>query len=467
MKIHGILVFFFFFTIFIIHGPASAEPTFSSQDYAGGGINNNCNGAIDERGGDSNPPTIVEEGRMPYLGEGIHDTINVSNKTAIRMRLLDETGVAMAEGTCHSVISAYAVYSNGGETLEPLVGQTSFKEVEAGNLTDVWATFVPDYAHTYASGLPQTLIVQVVVQACDVPGNSTPYFADGSYRFKIGAATLQSHQTIHDPNPGAAGDTCTATLDDGEIHGTRMEFPDTLEPHPYFGPTEEVPPLPDNAHGYGIPLNLQPPMIFTEGCLSLFIPIPEGNKTEQFSVWRFEPETGWKKAEAGDGWLESRIDHVSDRVGEPSTIELCINHFTGVQLAIDQNTDDEDDDDDNHFNISGSCFIATAAYGSPMAEEVVTLRRFRDAYLMRTSAGRAFVKLYYWISPAFAKVIARHQSLRAATILALTPIVWGCKLSLISPYAGLIIVAAWVAGISLVLSFVIRKREKQKESIQQ
>lgn len=39
------------------------------------------------------------------------------------------------------------------------------------------------------------------------------------------------------------------------------------------------------------------------------------------------------------------------------------------------------------------CFIATAAFGTPIAEEVVILRKFRDHVLLKDSAGRNFMKL--------------------------------------------------------------------------
>ena len=69
-----------------------------------------------------------------------------------------------------------------------------------------------------------------------------------------------------------------------------------------------------------------------------------------------------------------------------------------------------------------SCFIATAAYGSPLEPHVTALREFRDRYLQRTAPGRAFIRFYYRHSPPFAAVIAEHAWLRSLVRMLLTPL---------------------------------------------
>lgn len=71
----------------------------------------------------------------------------------------------------------------------------------------------------------------------------------------------------------------------------------------------------------------------------------------------------------------------------------------------------------------GGCFIATAAYGSPLAEEVWVLRKLRDAYLMKNTTGKNLVSLYYTYSPALAHHIAKSPIARRAMRIALYPIV--------------------------------------------
>jgi hypothetical protein len=62
---------------------------------------------------------------------------------------------------------------------------------------------------------------------------------------------------------------------------------------------------------------------------------------------------------------------------------------------------------------SSSCFIATAAYGTPMAREINTLRRFRDSKMEPNSVGCYLIKLYYSTSPPLARVISRSKNMRA------------------------------------------------------
>jgi len=87
--------------------------------------------------------------------------------------------------------------------------------------------------------------------------------------------------------------------------------------------------------------------------------------------------------------------------------------------------------DEEHYNPGsasggggGGCFIATAAFGTPMTSEVRILCRFRDSFLLTNAWGRRFVRFYYRNSPPIADYIAKKDGLKALIRVCLKPLIW-------------------------------------------
>ena len=71
------------------------------------------------------------------------------------------------------------------------------------------------------------------------------------------------------------------------------------------------------------------------------------------------------------------------------------------------------------------CFIATAAYGTPLQEDIDTLREFRNEVLNTNTPGKALVGTYYSTSPPIANALAMNNGLRTSVrVLLLTPLVY-------------------------------------------
>ncbi len=70
-----------------------------------------------------------------------------------------------------------------------------------------------------------------------------------------------------------------------------------------------------------------------------------------------------------------------------------------------------------------ACFVATAAYGSLMANDVELLRRFRDVALETNALGELAVETYYTFGPAVAGIIGESNLTRATARAALAPVV--------------------------------------------
>ncbi len=70
-----------------------------------------------------------------------------------------------------------------------------------------------------------------------------------------------------------------------------------------------------------------------------------------------------------------------------------------------------------------ACFIATAAYGSLLANDVDMLRRFRDRLLKHSVLGELAVETYYTFGPSVAGVVGESDLLRSTARDMLSPLV--------------------------------------------
>jgi hypothetical protein len=144
-----------------------------------------------------------------------------------------------------------------------------------------------------------------------------------------------------------------------------------------------------------------------------------GSATEVVSINETEndnrsiPENGYFVEQTVDGeatltirnaYLEERFERWEDR------IVLTVEFDAG---------------EDAQLLIAGlaRCFIATAAYGTAMAQEIQVLRQFRDEYLLTNSLGQGLVDIYYSISPSIADFINEHPGLKPIVRAGLVPAV--------------------------------------------
>jgi len=116
------------------------------------------------------------------------------------------------------------------------------------------------------------------------------------------------------------------------------------------------------------------------------------------------------------------------------------------------------------FRKSTACFIATVAYGTPMADEVQILRRFRDEYLSTNQVGRAFVDFYYWVSPLIVEFITDHPCLKPIVRAGLVPAVTISTVAVNTTPVGKMVVLGLLVLVSVALVvWAIRRRGRGSE----
>jgi hypothetical protein len=332
------------------------------------------------------PPEIKEVN--PHDKAGIDDSIRVPANTSFAVRIEDADGIDMTDGASIRFTitdGINAVYERDLSDTD-VVRVIKLSADPDSRVTQLWAVYDRSMEAGYGNYAYDT-DVSIKVEAKD---RRDDWMTPRSYDFNIETQAEHQDAEDHAPDTGPLAPAELAVVDpeqtydtglkvtDGDLEGAIVVY-DSGEPvEPTFGPTEELPPF--DAPGMdavGVPMNLQPPTVFTTP-VKILIPCPGAADVSNLSVYFFNGEDYVLACDAGGhvqpdaaGWMVSgsRVDHPES---SPASIELRVYHFTGVQAGLARSSDDIDGDTAEAAAPSGAssggdgggCFIATAASGS-------------------------------------------------------------------------------------------------------
>ena len=150
-----------------------------------------------------------------------------------------------------------------------------------------------------------------------------------------------------------------------------------------------------------------------------------------------EPDEGYRF----DSWTGD-VDTIADVEDAETTITIGGNYEITASFE----------------EAGGWCFIATAAYGTPMVEEIQILREFRDEYLLTNPLGKALVNIYYRVSPPIAEFITEHPVLKPLVRVGLLPSVAMSTVVINTNTAERIAIIGLLALVSVVLAVWATRR---------
>jgi len=412
------------------------DPLDDSEDNGGYGDSDNdgwtnyqeyINGTNPTDPNDPAPPGEIKES-IPHNNAGITDTTRVPNNTSFAIRIedlngIDKTVLNSITFTIDDSVNFPYDYNLGHTTVVRVVKLDSTEDDD--NITKLWAVYdrSTDDGCGNKYAFEATITINVAVK------NTNNLITQGDYSFKVETQQQHDDAEANLPSTTTTGDLpliglTTINADSGSLKGAKIVY-DSGEPViPILGPLNEIPTLNiSGVEAVGVPMNLQPPTIF-DTPVTIFIPCPGYQYARTLSIYRYNG-TSWVLAcgvggnieTGGEGWMVpgSRVSHDN---GSPSTIEIQVYHFAGVQAGSPSGSVGR-----STSEVAGEgCFIATAAYGSNMDKHVKILSEFRDKHLLTNSIGRSILDAYKKFSPPVANYLHKHPFARAVVRYALIPI---------------------------------------------
>lgn len=155
-------------------------------------------------------------------------------------------------------------------------------------------------------------------------------------------------------------------------------------------------------------LNVDGAMVFTDGgALTISV------NGEYMMV---SPAGIFEVTAIADGYANTTVENVTVIGGDVTRPDIAMqNGVPDPSVGPGESTISSMDEN--------NCFIATAAYGSPLAKQVDILRGFRDEYLLPNTFGKKLVTFYYNQGKPAADYIESHPWLKPPVRTVLYPVV--------------------------------------------
>ena len=343
--------------------------------------NNNCSAGVQITVSQlAMPPEIKEV--IPHDNAGILDNFRVPSRDfSFAARIVDSDGINITDPT--SII--FTVYKESSFPLGskydlgdiPFVRVVKLLPSEPDTaVTKLWVIFIQSFFD-----YDEELVIQVEAKDnLDVLMSPKSYFftIESQTDYLVAQINLPSTESVNQSDSALGGPYDTGIkVTSGGLNGAKIVSNSNDPIQPYFGPSDEIPQLvATEMDAVGSPLNLQPPTVFSTP-VKVFIPVPGRLSVNDLSVylyngteWILASDAAGNVQPGGEGWMVpgTRINH---NFGNPSSIELKLYHFTGVQAAVnrapppDPDPDPDPDRDPDHDPDPPSkkpekkCFIST------------------------------------------------------------------------------------------------------------
>ena len=296
---------------------------------------------------------------IPHRNAGIApDDTRVPHNTSFAVRIRAAAGVNITGAVSSGI--RFTIDDDADVGVEPdyerdldhaTVMVTKLTEEDDTRVTELWVVYHRSIEEIPLQEYSYNNTVNINVGARDATGLP---MVEQSYAFKIETDAEHADAEANLPETVLVGPTDPDLADpeyaydvgievtSGDLEGARIIYDSNEAVKPTLGPTNELPPFEAGVEAVGVPMNLQPPTVFTTP-VKIFIPCPGQPDVSALSVylyngtdWVLACDAGGNVQPGGDGWMVpcSRTNHND---GTPSTIEIQLYHFSGVQAGLSLN----------------------------------------------------------------------------------------------------------------------------------